>query len=161
MCANPTIYQRFRNGTTSINIVDVLCILLVYISIYIKRASCSVTEWVVQATEFTQSGNCHFLAYIPSVMEKSAQPGEGGGCTPTHFHYVYHHEQSCGVHSSFSLDTLPLFLLYPYMYSVVQAVSPSVCICFSATAVCYFENLNASMIFINFATLNSHCIFVT
>jgi hypothetical protein len=22
------------------------------------------------------------------IMEKSAQPGESGGCTPTHFHYV-------------------------------------------------------------------------
>jgi hypothetical protein len=31
----------------------------------------------------------HFLAYI--IVEKSAQPGEGGGCTPTSFHYDYHH----------------------------------------------------------------------
>ncbi len=38
---------------------------------------------------------------------------EGGGCTPTHFHYIYHHVQSCRRY------TLQLFLLYPYMYSVV------------------------------------------
>jgi hypothetical protein len=31
------------------------------------------------------------------MMEKSAQAGEGAGCTPTTFHYIYHHVQSCGV----------------------------------------------------------------
>jgi hypothetical protein len=25
------------------------------------------------------------------MMEKLAQAGEGGGCTPTLFHYIYHH----------------------------------------------------------------------
>ncbi len=30
-------------------------------------------------------------------MVKSAQPGEGGGCTPFIFHSIYHHEQSCVV----------------------------------------------------------------
>ncbi len=158
------------------------------------------------------------------MMEKSAQPGEGGGCTPTHFHYVYHHVQSCGVRSSegrstqwvrrlegwtntaarlacwrrvtrqvvdgpyhlpfpyrtgcpgaaqlradgissccniinvhnqpsrkdgmaWYSSTLPLFQLYHYMYSVVQAISPSVCICFSASAVCLFAPLDASDFF--------------
>ncbi len=33
-------------------------------------------------------------------MEKLAQPGEGGGCTPTPFHYIYHHVQNCVVCSS-------------------------------------------------------------
>jgi hypothetical protein len=31
---------------------------------------------------------------------KSAQPGVVGGCTPSPFHSIYHHEQSCGVRSS-------------------------------------------------------------
>ncbi len=29
------------------------------------------------------------------MMEKFSQAGEGGGCTPTPFHYIYHHVQSC------------------------------------------------------------------
>jgi hypothetical protein len=55
------------------------------------------------------------------MMEKLAQPGEGGGCTPTPLHYLYHHIQSCGVYAPAErADALPLFLLYTYMYSVVQ-----------------------------------------
>jgi hypothetical protein len=40
------------------------------------------------------------------------------------FHYIYHHVQSCGVPYAPSerADTLPLFLLYSYMHSVVQTV---------------------------------------
>jgi hypothetical protein len=34
------------------------------------------------------------------MMEKLAQTGEGGGCTPTPFHHIYHHVQSCNVRSS-------------------------------------------------------------
>jgi hypothetical protein len=54
------------------------------------------------ATEYTQSGNGRFLTYIPfhSVMEKFAQAGEVGGWTPTPFHSIYHHVQSCSVHFS-------------------------------------------------------------
>jgi hypothetical protein len=54
------------------------------------------------------------------MMEKSAQPGEGGGCTPTPFHYsistitykvvVYAPAERA--------DTLPPILLYPNMHSV-------------------------------------------
>ncbi len=32
-------------------------------------------------------------------MVKSAQPGEGGGCTPSPFHSIYHHEQNGGVYA--------------------------------------------------------------
>ncbi len=60
----------------------------------------SIINLYVRPTEYTQSGNGHFLAYISIMMENSAQPGVGGGCTPTSFHYIYHHEQSCGVRSS-------------------------------------------------------------
>jgi hypothetical protein len=31
------------------------------------------------------------------MMVKSAQHSEGGGCTPSPFHFIYHHKQSCGV----------------------------------------------------------------
>ncbi len=31
------------------------------------------------------------------IMEKLAQADEDEGCTPTPFHQIYHHEQSCGV----------------------------------------------------------------
>jgi hypothetical protein len=34
------------------------------------------------------------------MMEKLAQAGEGGGCTPNPFHYIFHHVQSCSVRSS-------------------------------------------------------------
>ncbi len=34
------------------------------------------------------------------MMEKLAQAGEGGGCTPIAFYYTYRHVQSCGVRSS-------------------------------------------------------------
>ncbi len=66
------------------------------------------------------------LSGVHSIMtEKFAQAGEGGGCTPaTPFHYIYHHEQSFGVCSNWeSRYTLPLFLLYPYMYSVVMLIN--------------------------------------
>ncbi len=54
-------------------------------------------------------------------MEKSAQAGAGGGCTPAPFRSIY-----CTITYKVVVfapaeraDTLPLFLLYPYMYSVV------------------------------------------
>ncbi len=58
----------------------------------------------------------------PIMMEKSAQPGEGRGCsgarpspftisTITYNFVIYAPAQK--------VDTLPLFIHYPYMYSVV------------------------------------------
>ncbi len=53
-----------------------------------------------------------------------------GMCTPTPFHYIYHHIQSCSVpvytvqyvccrwDGRYPTRTLSLFLLYPYMYTV-------------------------------------------
>jgi hypothetical protein len=58
----------------------------------------------------------HFI-----MMAKSAQPGGGEGCTPSPFHSIYHHEQGCVCAPAERADVLPLFLLYPYMYSVVAA----------------------------------------
>ncbi len=59
----------------------------------------AAAAWVVDITEYTQSGNARFLAYIPSWMDKSAMAGEGGGYTPTPVHSIYHHVQSCSVRS--------------------------------------------------------------
>ncbi len=71
------------------------------------------TVWI---TECTESGDG--LAYVHSIMmEKSTLPGDGGGCTPTPFHCIYHHIQSCSVRSSWEgrytppISTLPLYLL--------------------------------------------------
>ncbi len=44
----------------------------------------------------TQSGNGHSGKHS-IIMENLAQAGEGGGCTPIPFHYIYHQVQSCGV----------------------------------------------------------------
>jgi hypothetical protein len=46
------------------------------------------------------------------MMEKSAQAGEGGGCRPTPFHYIYNHKVVAYALADRE-DTLPLFLLYP------------------------------------------------
>ncbi len=67
----------------------------------------------ISDTEYTQSGNWQEplsgVRYIPSMLEKLAQPGEGGGCTPTPFHSIYHHVQSCCV-SRYTSHISPLFL---------------------------------------------------
>jgi hypothetical protein len=47
------------------------------------------------------------------MMKKSTLAGEGGGCTPTCFHYIYHHVQSCVYPPAERADTLPLFHLCP------------------------------------------------
>jgi hypothetical protein len=74
------------------------------------------------------------------MMEKSAQTGEGARSSPTPFHSIYHHVQSCCVYSIWEgrftppisplllyvlcgADTLPLFLLYPYVYLTPAALT--------------------------------------
>jgi hypothetical protein len=43
------------------------------------------------------------------MTEKLAQAGEGGGCTPTPFHYIYHHVYKVVVYvPAEKADTLPL-----------------------------------------------------
>jgi hypothetical protein len=53
------------------------------------------------------------------MMDKLSQPGDVRGMHPLYF--IYHHLRSCGVRSSWRsrYSTLPLFLLYPYKYSMV------------------------------------------
>jgi hypothetical protein len=55
------------------------------------------------------------------LMEKSALPGEGGGaqCTPTPLFTISTITYKVVVCATAEkADTLPLFLLYPYMHSV-------------------------------------------
>ncbi len=53
------------------------------------------------------------------MMVKSAQPSEGGGCTPSAVHSIYHHKQSTLQLMGHIQYTLPLFILDRSMYSVV------------------------------------------
>ncbi len=78
----------------------------------------------VLPTEYTEwqrpLSGVHFI-----LMEKSTQTGEGGdgGCTPTPFYHIYYYVQNCGLYAPAErADTPPLFLLYPYMYSVILPV---------------------------------------
>ncbi len=71
----------------------------------------------VRGTEYTE---WHWpLSGVHSMMRvKSAQAGEGGGARPPSFtmsSIVYHH--TC---TNFS-TTVPIFLLYPYIYYVVRS----------------------------------------
>ena len=56
----------------------------------------------------------------------------GGGCTPTPFHYIYHHVQSCILRSNWEgrytlpISTLPLYVLCG-SYTVVQKLKSWVC----------------------------------
>jgi hypothetical protein len=53
------------------------------------------------------------------MMEKSAQPGEGGGGARSPLPFTVKTTASKVERA----DTLPLFLLYPYMYSVGDSVA--------------------------------------
>ncbi len=49
----------------------------------------------------------------------------GGGVYAHPFRFIYHQEQSCGVQYTPAerADTLPLFLLYPNIYSVMETIN--------------------------------------
>ncbi len=67
-------------------------------------------------TEYTQSGNGRFLAYIPSWWKNYLLLVRGGGHTPYPFHFIYHHVQSCGVRSSWDgRYNPPISSLYPFL----------------------------------------------
>ncbi len=51
-------------------------------------------------------------------MVKSAQPGVAGGCTPSPFTLSTITSKVVVYSPADKGDTVPLFLLYPYMYSV-------------------------------------------
>ncbi len=75
---------------------------------------------------YVMDGPCHRvhtqwqwpLSGIYSIMiAKSAQPGQGGGCTRFPFQSIFHHERSCGLCSSWEgrytplISPLPLYVL--------------------------------------------------
>jgi hypothetical protein len=70
-------------------------------------------------------------------MEKSALAGEGGGCTPTPFHSITIMYIVAVYAPAERADTIHVFHLYPYMYSVglttaggsVRSVQYTVCTC--------------------------------
>ncbi len=60
------------------------------------------------------------------MMERSAQPGEREGYTPTPFHYISKSTTYVVVYAPAErADTLPLFLLYSYMYSMEVPIEGS------------------------------------
>ncbi len=75
-----------------------------------------INRFTVTSTESTHSGNGHYLAYILSWWKNLPSLVRDGGCTPTPFHYIYAPAEGA--------DKLLLFLLYPYMYSVVTPNTP-------------------------------------
>ncbi len=75
---------------------------------------------VIAATEYTQSGNGHFLAYIPSWWKISpAWWGVEGARPPLSLYLPSRTKLWCTL--QLKADTFPLCLLYPYMYSVIAA----------------------------------------
>ncbi len=95
--------------------------------------------WFVRRTEYTQSGNSRFLAYIPSWK---ISPGWWGGgiCIHTPIHSVNHHIQSCSVSSSLEvrytpISSLPLFTLFWGRYESVQCTCARVEILYSLLCV--------------------------
>jgi hypothetical protein len=65
------------------------------------RKSASVTHLRLQPQSTHRVAMATFPGLHTTIMRvKSAQPGVVGGCTPSPFHSIYHHEQRCGVRSS-------------------------------------------------------------
>ncbi len=78
----------------------------------------SVYVWITEYTEWQRPlPGAHSI-----TMEKSAQAGEGGGTRPPPFTISTITYQVLMYAPAEMADTLPLFLLYPYMYSVACTV---------------------------------------
>jgi hypothetical protein len=81
--------------------------------------SCLTFVGVGRDTEYTQSGNGHFMAYIPSWWKNQPSLVRWGMHAPL-FHYIYHHVQSCSVRSSREGIYIhsPYFLSTPILYVI-------------------------------------------
>jgi hypothetical protein len=77
---------------------------------------------VVSTTEYTQSGNRRFLAYIPSWWKNQPWLVRIGGARPPPF-TLFHSNKVAVSAPAERADTLTQFLLYPYMYSVVSTAA--------------------------------------
>jgi hypothetical protein len=90
----------------------------------IKNFFCGFQMCTVLPTEYTEWKRP--LSSVHSIlMEKSAQAGQGGGCTPTPLSpYLPLRTKFCSIRPSWEgrYRYTPLFLLYPYMYSVISPV---------------------------------------
>ncbi len=81
------------------NVAGVLCVRTVYDVLISTKKPCHGTYKHDRPvlSQSTQSGNGHFLAYIPSWWwNQPSLVRVEGACTPTLFHSNYHHEQNCG-----------------------------------------------------------------
>ncbi len=77
---------------------------------YLSELSAAVIRWHrsspgMGVTVFTTDESVQIDWQLPLsgvhsiMMVSSAQPGERGGCKPSPFHSIYHHEQSCCLRS--------------------------------------------------------------
>jgi hypothetical protein len=63
----------------------------VYLLYTVQAGTLHVTVCSTEYTEFTELQP--LLSGLHSIMSvKLALAGEGGGCTPTPFYYIYHHQ---------------------------------------------------------------------
>ncbi len=74
--------EQCWDGSVTVNVLQ--CVLCVHNSIIVSLHRRVHIEWQWPLSDV------HSI-----MMEKSAQPGVGGRCTPTSFHYIYHHVQCC------------------------------------------------------------------
>jgi hypothetical protein len=71
---------------------------------------------LLNTTEYTQSRNAHFLAYIPSRWKNlPSLVGGGGGARPLPFTISAIMDKFVVYAPAERGNTLPLFLLYPYI----------------------------------------------
>ncbi len=74
-------------------------------------------------TEYTQSGNGPISGVHSIMMEKLTQAGQGGGCRPYPFTISTITSKVVVYTPAERADTLPVFLLSPYRYSVFSKES--------------------------------------
>jgi hypothetical protein len=71
------------------------------------------------STEYTQSGNGRFLAYIPSLWKNQPWLVRVGSARPPPFTLFTFTYKVAVYTPAERADILPLFHLYPYVYSVM------------------------------------------
>jgi hypothetical protein len=103
------VHQLTDEHWTGPSLVQHVQLYMYCVLAFFRRLNCTVCSLVPHRLAMTTSWRTfHHDGKISPVW---------WGCTPSLFH-----KQSCGVRSA---DTLPLCLLYPYMYSLGGPVGPS------------------------------------